>query len=258
MSEVIEVVPAAITVGAPPEELTKRVTAAVALANSYSAVTCAEAREALGLDLQGNKSLQATVEGERVKITKPINEGLRAVNALFKRMMAPLEDAEIKMKRAALAWDNEQRRIQQEAAADAARKADEEKRRLALLAQAEEAVGNVEAAHVIRDAVAMVAPIPVSMPTPARVSGESTANLWHAEVDDLRELCRAIGVNVPMLMQAIADGKISPDVLKGEVSTENVLPNMPTLNSQARSLKATMRIPGVRAVSEQSLRTRAA
>lgn len=227
-----------ITVASPPEELEQRVTAAVALGNSYAAVASPEAREVLGLDLQANKALQNTVEGERVKITKPINEGLRAVNALFKKMSMPLEEAERKMKQAAITWDQEQARIQREAEAAAARKADEEKRRLAQLAEAERVKGNAETAHAITEAAQMVAPVPVLAPARVKVAGESTAELWHAQVDDLRELCRAIGA--------------------GEVSTENVLPNMPTLNSQARSLKSTLRIPGVRAVSEKTLRTRAA
>jgi hypothetical protein len=226
-----------IVVGTPPEALNTQVAIMVDLAESYQ-VTCPELREALGLDLQRNKSLQATIEGERVKITKPLNEALRNVNALFKKLLGPLESAEARMKREALRWDDEQARIKREAQEAAARKADDERRRLEAEAAKQKKAGNVETAHAIASAAQMIAPIPVEAPPIVKVAGESTRELWHAEIDDLRELCRAIGA--------------------GEVSTENVLPNMPTLNSQARSLKGTMRIPGVRAVSEKVLGTRAA
>ena len=226
-----------IVVGSPPATLQGDVAAMAALASSY-VVNCPEAREAIGLDLQRNKSLQKTVEGERVKITKPINDGLRAVNELFKKLSGPLEAAEAMMKSAALGWDNEQRRIKHEAEAEAARKADEERKRLAAIEARERAAGNAEAAQVIKEAAEMVAPVPVVMPPPVKVAGEATRELWHAVVDDLDALCLAVGT--------------------GKVSRENVLPNMPTLNSQARSLKGTLSIPGVRAVCEQVLATRAA
>jgi hypothetical protein len=53
---------------------------------------------------------------------------------------------------------------------------------------------------------------------------------WHAEVYDLRTLCKAIG-----------EGKCPESYAEA---------NMSVLNTQARALKKEMNIPGVRAISE--------
>ena len=176
-----------VTIADPPAELRTEVENAVAVAGSYARITCIEQRQALGADLQANKRLQNEVEEERLKIAKPLTEASRAVNALFKRMSTPLEQSETMMKRAALAWDDEQDRIKARAVREAARKADEEKARLAAEAEKQRAAGNVETAHAIEAAAQMVAPVPVVVEE-SKVAGEAHADVWRAEIVNLDEL----------------------------------------------------------------------
>lgn len=229
--------PKTIVIGSPSADLEDQVSNAVAAADSYvGAVTCQEMREALAEDLKANKLLQKTVETERTTITGPINEGLRATNAFFRRFSEPLERAEVAMKREALKWDQEQERVRQAKAAEAARKADEEKKRLEAQAAEQAKAGNKETAHAIQQAALFVAPVPVA--AAPKIAGETHQERWHAEVDDIRALARAV-----------ADGT---------VPTAYIEAVMPALNAQARALKSEMAIPGVRAVCERVLATRAA
>jgi hypothetical protein len=225
-----------LVIGAPPEELSRDVTSAAAIAASYTnAVTRQEMREALSEDLKYNKGLQATVEAWRQKIVGPMNEALRNTNAFFKKLSGPLELAERVMKTEALRWDSEQDRKRRAAEAEAARLADEERRRLAAKAVVAKEAGDVETAHALASAAAVVAPAPIA--AAPKIAGEVTRETWHAEVDDLAALARAV-----------ADGL---------VPSANILPNMPVLNKQAVALKGALSIPGVRAASDRNLSSRA-
>ena len=232
-----------VTIADPPAELRTEVENAVAVAGSYARITCTEQRQALGADLQANKRLQNEVEEERLKIAKPLTEASRAVNALFKRMSTPLEQSETMMKRAALAWDDEQDRIKARAVREAARKADEEKARLAAEAEKQRAAGNVETAHAIEAAAQMVAPVPVVVEE-SKVAGEAHAEVWRAEVYNLAallgpEFCLTVNLNGDEIREceAFFSKLFAP---------------------RARALKNALSIPGVRAVCERILKSRAA
>lgn len=225
-----------IVVGTVQPELLKQAEDMLALAGSY-AITCREMRVAAAEDLKRVKGLQRAIEEQRKEITGPINLGLKRVNDLFRKPAQWLDEAEAALKSICRRWDDEQDRIQRAAEAEAARKADEERRRLADVAKAEAAKGNAETAHAIAQAAQMVAPIPVAVSAP-KIEGESTREIWRAEVVDLVALCRAIG-----------EGKAAPEM---------ILPNQTVLNGMARSLKGSLSVAGVRAVSEKILASRAA
>lgn len=228
--------PETITVGSPSPELLGHAEDALALAQSYR-VDCVEMREAAAEDLKRVKKLAKEVDEQRKEITGPLDLAKKRVMDLFRKPAEFLERAESTIKRACLAWDQEQDRLRRVAEAEAARKADEERKRLAAEAEKQQAAGNTETAHAISQAAQMVAPVPVSIER-TKIAGESTREVWRAEVTDIVELARAVA--------------------EGKVSAECLLPNMPVLNGQARALKATLNLPGVRAVSEQVLATRAA
>lgn len=225
-----------ITVGAPPPELLTSAESMLAIAKSYR-IDCVELREAAADDLKRVKALAKDLDAQRRSITKPLDEAKARVMELFRRPAEFLELAERTIKRACLAWDDEQDRKRREAEAQAARRADEERKRLQAEAAAQHKAGNVETAHAIIQAAQFVAPTPVVSEQP-KIAGEAKRETWHAEVEDIVALARAV-----------ADGRASP---------ENLLPNMPVLNQQARSLKASLAIPGVKAVCERILATRAA
>lgn len=216
--------------------LAKRGTDMLATAKSY-VITCHEAREAAAADLQQCKAIYNELEAQRLEITRPLDKAKAGVMNLFRGPLGYLEQAETILKRACITWDNEQKRLERERQAEAAKVADEQRKRLQDEAAKAKAVGNTETAHAITQAAALVTAAPVARST-TKIAGESTRELWSAEVFDLVELARAVG-----------EGRASPEML---------LPNMPVLNAQARSLKATLDIPGVRAKSDQSLASRAA
>lgn len=172
---------------------------------------------------------------------KPIKDTAYAAHkaavAAEKRLLDPLTDATVILKRGIAGWENEQARIHQELerkAAAEARKAEEDMR-LALAVQAEELGADAATTEAILSTpVAMMTP--VLAPTFQRQAGVSTSQRWRAEVTDIRALCLAIG--------------------QGRTSQELVLPNGPALNAIARAMKGTINVPGVRAVAETSVSAR--
>jgi hypothetical protein len=226
-----------ITVGSMQPEILTQAQGMLDLAQSYR-IDCPEMRAAASEDLRQVKTLAAKLEQQRKEITAPLDTAKKRVMDLFRKPGEFLEQAETALKRACRVWDDEQDRKRREAEAAAARAADEERKRLRAEAAKAHEAGNVDTAHAITQAVQMVAPTPIAMAPAPKIAGESTRELWRAEVDDIVALARAV-----------ADGIASP---------ECILPNMPTLNSQARALKTTFNIPGVRAVVEKVLASRAA
>jgi len=151
--------------------------------------------------------------------------------ATEKRFLDPLNEAKIIIKRAIGTWEIEQEKIR----ADTERKANEETRRLEeeerlRLAVEAEKQGQPEA--IVEKIIDTPKPIPITTvaPTFRRVDGVSTRETWHAEVIDIKVLC-----------QAVIDGK---------APIESVQANMALLNSMARTNKASLSIPGVRAVKD--------
>ncbi len=115
------------------------------------------------------------------------------------------------------------------------RREKEEKLRVKQAAALEKAGAFEEADALIEQAVEdSLKPIEVYIPPPStpkiEVDGMATVTTWHAEVVNPRELFLAIG--------------------QGKCPLAYGDPNMPALNKQAISLKAEMRIPGCKAVSE--------
>ena len=75
--------------------------------------------------LQTVKGALKQIEEQRTSITKPLNDALRNANAQAKVAAAPFEDAERTIKRALVAYTDEQERLRR----DAQRKADEAARK---------------------------------------------------------------------------------------------------------------------------------
>ena len=148
---------------------------------------------------------------------------------------APLATAERITKDALNVWDQEQERRRQ---AEAKRlqeqlRQDEEERRLL------EAIELEEAAKATGDtSLAMEAEVlletPITVPTVAvapatpKVSGIAYRETWSAKVVNLHDLVKFVAANPQFI------GLLQP--------------NATSLNAQARSLKASMRLPGVEAV----------
>ncbi len=118
------------------------------------------------------------------------------------------------------------------------RRKKEEEQKMTEAAALEAAGAQEEAEQVMAEAIqAKEEPITIKTPiapTPkVDLQGMTERVTWHAEVFDIKALCRAIG-----------EGAVSPTFID---------PNMPNLNRQAISLKSNMRIPGCKAVSESKM-----
>ena len=113
-----------------------------------------------------------------------------------------------------------QRKIEEEA-----RQADEERR----LQEAQAAEENGAKPAVVNRILEQesVAPVPKAAPTYQKASGVGIRKSWSAEVTDMRALAEAVA--------------------KGKVSVLAIQANQTFLNQQARSMKDTLQIPGVRA-----------
>lgn len=84
--------------------------------------------------LKSIKGQLAAFEDARTKITKPINDGLREINAQHRATVAPLLADEQTIKQAMIAFDNEQDRLRAEQQRRDNEAADRERRRLQAIA----------------------------------------------------------------------------------------------------------------------------
>lgn len=159
-------------------------------------------------------------------VKQPAYQAYRAVLNKFNEGDAPLEAAERQIKGEIARWDTEQERIRQQLqrqAEEDARKAEEEERlRVATLAE-ESGATEEQVMEIVNAPVMAIAP-PVA-PTYQRASGMSTRENYKARVVDMKKLCAAIG--------------------KGTVPITYVLPNESVLNARAKADKNTLNIPGV-------------
>ncbi len=113
-----------------------------------------------------------------------------------------------------------------------------EEQKMAEAAALEAAGAQDEAEQLMAEAIqAKEEPITIKTPiaptAKVDLQGMTERITWHAEVFDIKALCRAIG-----------EGAVSPTFVDA---------NMPNLNRQAVSLKGNMRISGVKAVSDSKM-----
>lgn len=150
------------------------------------------------------------------------------------RFLKPLDVANEIIRKSVSEWTAEQQRLQAKAQREAQEKArkEAEERQLAEAEKAE-AENKPEVAEAIISKPVEVAPVKVE-PIFQKAAGTTTVTTWKAEVVDLKALCAAIG--------------------EGKVSTDAIQANMTYLNGLARTMKESMAIPGVKAISEQSVR----
>lgn len=152
------------------------------VAARYSVATAGEYSVA-GDELKRIKAAQKRLDEVRKSITRPIDAAKRAVLDLFREPETRLSQAEANMKRAMIAYSDEQDRIRREEqrkAEDAARK--EREKLEAQAAKAAEAGKDARAEVLEQRAAAVVAP--VIQREALKVTGVSTRETWQFEVVD--------------------------------------------------------------------------
>jgi hypothetical protein len=146
-------------------------------------IKTAEHYELAGALLKNIKGALATIEDARTRITQPLNASLREVNAQAKAAAAPFLADEQTIKRAMIAYSDEQDRIQREAQRRLNEAAEKERRRQQEIADRARAAGQDTKADMHEDrAQGVVAPL-VEVAAP-KVAGISIPKVWTFEITD--------------------------------------------------------------------------
>lgn len=208
--------------------------AILAQAEGFEIVTAEHYTESAQL-LQNIKTKQSTLDTLRRSMTRPIDEAKARIMDLFRPAGERLLLAENTIKGAMLSFAREQERLRLEAERVAREAAAKEAARLQRRADQARAKGKEEQAEDLEEQAEEV-PVPIVPSQRPAVSGVAMRTTWRAEVHDLKALAAACGA--------------------GTTPLALLQPNMPVLNSQARSLKKELNIPGVRAVSDEGVAAR--
>jgi hypothetical protein len=213
----------------------EEITAAVlAQAEQFEIVTREHYVESADL-LKQIKSKQAALDGLRRSMTRPLDEAKSRIMDLFRPAGERLSQAEDTLKDAMIGFTREQERLRQEAERVARLAAEKEAERLRRQAERARARGKDEKAEDLEEQAETV-PVPIVPSQSPAVSGVAFRTTWRAEVHDLKALVTACA--------------------KGQAPLALLQPNMVVLNTQARSLKKELNIPGVRAVSDEGVAAR--
>lgn len=233
------------------------------LAEAYQ-IASPEMYQAAADDLRALKTRAKVIDDKRKSMVQPLDEARRAIQNFFRPAQDLYDRAEQIIKRAMIAYDDEQARIRREEEARQRRAIEEEQRRLADEAakaeadrkrleeearKAEAAGKHDQAEQLEREAAARLADTnaardaAASMPTTVvpsteapKAEGVSFTETWSAEVTDLMALVRAVADSKAPLACLVADMKV--------------------LNMQARALKAQLNLPGVKAVATKTVSAR--
>lgn len=179
----------------------------------------------------GARALKAEVAEVMDPLIKSASDHLNKLRDTRKKMEWPLDIAIQMIDVQLLTYERneETRRLKEEALIAEQLRLDTEKQRQAEVKTLER-TGYMKESKRLAEAPLPEIPVPAVPTSVPKVSGMSTRVDWSAEVTNLSEL-----------IKAVANGKASQECL---------LPNMPVLNSMARSAKATLAVPGVKSVSK--------
>lgn len=205
-----------------------------------------------GEELREIMANKKTVEAERLRITSPLHQSLRAANALFATPAAKWDEAERVIKGAMLRYTTAQEAKAQESRKIAEKAALAE--RMQLMAQAAaatkdaeeaEARGDVDAKHAALEEVATATLLSEVMThSPAETAAEAVSGISHRTTYGVND------VDLLKLVKAVATGMAPMQCLE---------PNMKFLGAQARAFKMVGVIyPGVTVTAERSIAARAA
>jgi hypothetical protein len=151
--------------------------------SSEIAIITVEQFESVAANLKDVKNRLSLIEAERVKITQPLNDSLRATNALFRKASEHLTLQESYAKRAIIAYNDEQDRREKELQRQADEAARKEREKLAARAAAAEDKGKPEkAAQLEQRAEAVVAPV-VTLQRPVN-TGIGDRKVWKFRIKD--------------------------------------------------------------------------
>lgn len=166
-------------------------TSAQGILNAYEkrVVETPQDYETIAAEMMSIKGRARRLEEVRVSITKPINDGLKAINKLFGDPIELYEKCERIIKNKMVAFNNEQERLRKEEEARLQKEqeiaAQKEKDRLDKLAEKQMTAGNFDKAEetLQRKEEVAVAPVTIAKQT-VNVSGIQMRKVWKARVKD--------------------------------------------------------------------------
>ncbi|MDE2106142.1 MAG: hypothetical protein KGL39_53460 [Patescibacteria group bacterium] len=202
-----------------------------ALAQIYI-IDSQESLSAAADEMNAIQMIKRKLEKRQAEITKPINDALTSVRALFKPSIDRCEEAKGLLSGRIVSY-REQVRVEREEAERRARAewAARQAEMRAEAAQAAEAGEILRADELVETAAVM--PVPEVAIPEAKATGMNVRVTWTAEVTDRDALLRA--------------------VLAGTVPSDAVQVNQSMLNNSARAMKAEMHWPGMRVVRTETV-----
>ena len=194
-AEVVETEAQTLTYNRPKASvLTQSADRVLAVAKAI-VVDSPEMAEIAATELVSIKARAKELDEERKRITKPMDDAKKAVIDVYKPAIEKLGQAETALKTSILAYQKEQQRIADLAAAEEARKAREEAEKLRAKAEKMEAKGKTEDADALRNVAAMTVAAPVTVAAPTKLAGVSSRKVWKANVTDRSAAIKALAEN---------------------------------------------------------------
>lgn len=170
------------------QELTAETQALVALSGAY-AVATAESYSHAGEDLKRIKGAKARLETIRKTMTKPLDDAKKAIMDFFRGPSDQLDRSEASIKRAMIAFADEQDRIRREEQRKAEEAARKERERIEAQARKAAESGKAGKAEMLQERAANVV-APVIHREAPKVIGVSTREVWKFEITDPAALPR--------------------------------------------------------------------
>lgn len=217
----------------------KEVSQAIALydgAKKIQVITADDYTNA-GQILKEVKGKSKQLDELRKSMTRPLDDSKKKIMEFFRPAEEKLAEAARIISKPMIEWETQQERNRREAERiaqeEAQKRAEEEALQLAVEV---EQSGDTELAEQIISQPVQVPVVKIASAVP-KTNGTFSRETWKAEVVDIKALA-----------SAVASGKVPAEALQA---------NMPFLNQMARSFKGGLNYPGVRAIAEKSITSRA-
>ena len=192
--------------------------------------------ETAGDIIAGLKKWKGDLETERKSLVKPLNDVVKKLNAKFKPHTDKIDLSikQVNSKMTEFFRIEEKKRL--DAEAKAAEKARKEQDKINERARKQAEKGNHEKAEALQEQALNVQPKAVEPTANKQTSKTTMVTTWKAQVYDKLALIEAVA--------------------KGDASMELLEVNQSALNKLASAQKDSMNLPGVKAISNQNIRSK--
>lgn len=198
------------------------------------------------------KGALAQIEDARTRITKPINDSLREVNAQAKVAAAPFLQDEVIVKNAMVRYSNEQDELRREEQRKANEAADKERRRLQAIADETARKAREEAEAKRRAAEEAAAAGRAEEAAKLAAQAQRIDDRAQAKVETFEDRAKAVVAPVAQQQAPKIAGVTIPKVWVFDVVDESLIPreylsvDLVKIRKVVQALKGSTNIPGVK------------